>query len=180
MPLSPGTSVTVRARQPSDSAALYQVISRVHVRDGYPVEGPSPSFLDPKDTLVAFTAIFHDRVVGHVLVHAPSSSLGAVAAWVSQGGDLEKTAVLGRLFVDPEARSLGLGRKLIERCREWAGERGMTLVLDVLRKDIEAIKLYEKMGWKRIYNIDGKGGVLDSSYKLGGIDWAVVYYVDTE
>jgi GNAT superfamily N-acetyltransferase len=47
-------------------------------------------------------------------------------------------ASLQRLFVHPEWRRAGVGRKLMQVASAWAGERGICLVLEVLVKDVQA------------------------------------------
>ena len=163
----PAAPIRVRPRRPSDLPLLVTVLSRVYHADGYPVEGPSPEILDPPGTIAAFTAYSEKDIAGHVLLTSPSHSLGAVAAWAEQGGELEKAAVLGRLFVDPDARGRGIGEILLRKTMEWATERGRQLVLDVIEKDAAAIRLYQRLGWVRF----GKGGL----YEHGGRPWGVVF-----
>ncbi|MER5918170.1 GNAT family N-acetyltransferase [Streptomyces sp. NPDC001982] len=90
------------------------------------------------------------RTVGHVMVSRPQGE-DAVRMWLEQSGDTaDHVAVGARLFVAPEARSEGLGERLIRAAFDYAQEHGLRVVLDVMAKDKAAIRLYERMGMQRI------------------------------
>ena len=58
---------------------------------------------------------------------------------------------LKRLFVKPEARGLGLGRRLVEMRIDAARQMGLkSLYVDTLRNNVEMRGLYQKMGFKEI------------------------------
>ena len=168
MSITADLQYSVRPRRTSDLSNLQDVLSRVYEVDSYPLEGPSPRILEPPDTLTAFAALLDDHVVGQIVLTSPSHSLGAVAAWAAQGNEINGVAVLGRLFVDPAARGRGIGKALVEMATGWAEENERRLLLDVIEKDVAAIKLYEKLGWTRF----GQGG----EYKYGGREWRVIFF----
>jgi [ribosomal protein S18]-alanine N-acetyltransferase len=75
---------------------------------------------------------------------------------------------LARLFsiaVSAHARSMGLGRKLLQRCAWQARKHGATRMrLEVRVDNVVAINLYEKFGFKVIaqlpaYYADGAAGI---------------------
>jgi [ribosomal protein S18]-alanine N-acetyltransferase len=75
---------------------------------------------------------------------------------------------LARLFsiaVSAQARGMGLGGKLLQRCVEQARKHGSTRMrLEVRERNVIAINLYEKFGFKVIaqlpaYYADGAAGV---------------------
>ncbi|WP_307849655.1 GNAT family N-acetyltransferase [Qaidamihabitans albus] len=69
-----------------------------------------------------------------------------------------ETAELTRLYVDREARGLGLGERLVRAVEEAARELGARFVrLDTRRDLVEARTLYARLGYREIpaYN-DGK------------------------
>ncbi|MCE5171889.1 GNAT family N-acetyltransferase [Paenibacillus profundus] len=60
-----------------------------------------------------------------------------------------KYAYLMDLVVDPVARGRGYAQELIKACSYWQKERNLDyLELNVLTNNDEALKLYEKMGFK--------------------------------
>lgn len=65
------------------------------------------------------------------------------------------TAELKRMFVLPEARGLGLAQLIIKEVENKAIEQGFeVLILETLYKQIEAITLYQKVGFKIIDNYE--------------------------
>ncbi|MBL1415988.1 MAG: GNAT family N-acetyltransferase [Moritella sp.] len=58
---------------------------------------------------------------------------------------------LRKLFLLPESRGLGLGKKLTEDCLKYAQHKGYTkCYLDTLKSMQSAISLYEKLGFKHL------------------------------
>lgn len=66
--------------------------------------------------------------------------------------DIERGASLWSLAVDPQARQPGIGEELVRHVAGHARARGANyLDLSVLHDNTEAIGLYEKIGFKRLY-----------------------------
>nr|WP_249200724.1 GNAT family N-acetyltransferase [Thetidibacter halocola] len=69
------------------------------------------------------------------------------------------TSEMNRMYVAPEARGHGLGRKLGEALIAAARDRGdRTLFLDALYRHVEALPLYESLGFERYTDPDAVGG----------------------
>jgi GNAT superfamily N-acetyltransferase len=63
----------------------------------------------------------------------------------------ERTAEIKRMWVDPERRGIGLGRRLLKRLEEEAQQLGRTrVVLDTNSSLTEAIALYGRAGYRQI------------------------------
>jgi GNAT superfamily N-acetyltransferase len=63
---------------------------------------------------------------------------------------LKRLWVLNDLFVGPNVRREGVGRRLLDRAREWAIETGAKgLVLATAVDNSKARALYESCGWQR-------------------------------
>jgi GNAT superfamily N-acetyltransferase len=63
---------------------------------------------------------------------------------------LRRLWILNDLFVGPSARRGGVGRRLLDRAREWAIETGAKgLVLATAVDNSKARALYESCGWQR-------------------------------
>jgi len=63
---------------------------------------------------------------------------------------LKRLWVLNDLFVGPNVRRGGVGRRLLDRAREWAIETGAKgLVLATAVDNGKARALYESCGWQR-------------------------------
>lgn len=158
----------IRPRQDADIPALVEALEDVYRTDGYPIEGPAgaTAFLSPAGLLAAWVAVHDGSVVGQIVVVAGTEGQHpAVRAWVDDGGgDAESTTVVvvvARFFVRKRARCLGVGRALVEESCGWARERDLKIVMNVMSKDLDAMRLYEKVGFRRfgegVYDyLDGK------------------------
>jgi ribosomal protein S18 acetylase RimI-like enzyme len=68
----------------------------------------------------------------------------------TDGYPVEGVAVIGRLFVKASVRRQSIGQQLSRAVVTDEAVRGKRLVLDVMDKDQDAIRLYERLGLKRI------------------------------
>ena len=87
-------------------------------------------------------------------------------------GANDTVAALSRLFVLSAARGHSLGLKLVEAATGYAQDQGLRLVLDVVTEDATAIRLYERLGWRRIgvtEHDNGKGHRLPAVYYMSPI-----------
>lgn len=169
-------NISTRPRRASDISALSDILRSVHAASGYPVEGISnpSSFITPASLLKAWVALHGDKVVGHVAIMSPDTSSLAANMYAKTGGDVDKSASLGRLFVDPEVRSKGVGTSLVAVAQEWAKTEGIRLLLVVLEKDEVAKRMYERLGWdvlgKDVYD-DGEREHIAFAY-ASPVSWA--------
>lgn len=146
--------VTIRTRDGAhdiNRAALALV--EVHGSDGYPVEGVADphGWLTGGHVLQAWVADLDGDVVGHVAISEPRDDDAAAQMWVNTPeGAATHPAVLNRLFVTKRARGYAIGTQLLQTATEYAEAMGRRLVLDVMTKDTAAIRLYERLGWRRL------------------------------
>jgi GNAT superfamily N-acetyltransferase len=168
------TNIRIRPRLPTDLSSCASLLARVYEKDRYPVQGVSNAieFLSsPDTTLGSWVAVTESEATSDsappgaspnndnqdgnlsILAHIslslppPTSTDPAVVLWRSQNS--QPVAVLERLFVDPTARGQGLAEKLMRTVTEEAGKRGLRCVLFALVKDVGAMRLYERVGWKK-------------------------------
>ena len=90
---------------------------------------------------------------------------GCVAWYLASEGTCE----LKRLFVRPQFHGKGLGRALLQRAIQDAGEAGyQTMILDTLRRLESAGRLYQKFGFTEIepYNVNPQSDVAYFSKSL--------------
>lgn len=75
----------------------------------------------------------------------------------------DNTAELKRMFVSPEARGLGLAKLIIKELEIEAKNRGFkTFILETLYKQVEAISLYQKVGFEIVENYEPYVGLTNS------------------
>ncbi|MFE9493050.1 GNAT family N-acetyltransferase [Streptomyces collinus] len=144
--------MTVRPFQDADLVGAAKALVEVHETDGYPVEGVADpqAWIKSDDVLAAWVAEARGAIVGHVAIMHPSGE-DAVSLWVEQSGDDEAhVALLARLFVTQAARGNDTGELLMQAAMSHARDNDLRLVLDVMVKDTAAIRLYERLGWRKI------------------------------
>lgn len=123
----PRQAAIIRLLELSDvyAASLYPPESN-HLVDLSTLEGPGVSF---------FVARTGDGIVG-------------CCALVEAG---DGTAEIKRMFVDPEARGLSIGRRLLEALEDCARVLGLRAIrLETGIRQPEAIGLYRKFGYRDI------------------------------
>lgn len=75
----------------------------------------------------------------------------------------DTSAEIKRMYVLPAHRNKGIAAAVLQQLEKWAGEEGYTsAVLETGMKQPEAIRLYEKSGYKRIANYGQYAGVYNS------------------
>jgi GNAT superfamily N-acetyltransferase len=150
VPLS--TAITVRHRTSEDLDACAALLHRVHDLDHYPVRWPADpvAFLTPGSELVTWVAHRDGDLVGHVMLADAAEELGEAAPIDGHQVRVEDLALLRLLFVSPEARGMRLGAHLLDVATAEATARGCRTVLEVLSLNVDAIRVYERVGWTAI------------------------------
>lgn len=154
-------TVTVRPRREEDLPDLAAALVQVHALDGYPVEGVADpeAWLRHPDELQSWTAVEATKPIGQVTLTRASPDDDAARAWhEGTGGNVDQLSVVARLFVDPGSRGSGAGRLLMEAAVGFARARGLAVALDVMLKDQDAIRLYERLGARRISELTHRYG----------------------
>ena len=145
--------MVVRSRLESDLGALAHLLEQVHRRDGYPTYWPDDPerWLSPHGVLGASVAETGGAAIGHVAL-APVGAGSNAALWERLTGlPSARLASISRLFVAPSARGAGAGAALLDAACAAASRRCLLPVLDVLETNRDAIRLYERRGWRRIF-----------------------------
>ncbi len=145
--------MVVRSRLESDLRALAHLLEEVHRRDGYPTYWPDDAepWLSPPGMLGAWVTETHGAAVGHVAL-APVGASSNAALWKRLTGlPPVRLASISRLFVAPSARGSGAGGALLDAACVDASMRGLRPVLDVVETNRDAIRLYERRGWRRVF-----------------------------
>jgi len=104
---------------------------KLEEEDEFTLHNPDKAYLEKGGFL--FFARHHDKIVGVVALKRLN----------------DETFEFAKLFIDPEARNLGIATKLIERCITRCNENGATeLWLQTTMSMPQAHKLYYKLGFQ--------------------------------
>lgn len=106
-----------------------------------------------------FVAILGGRVLGHVQVGDPHDYLVKHLGLDPGAGPGQSTYLeVGKLFVTPDARGLGVGAALLERALRYGEAQGKSMALAVLPASSGAIALYRKRGLVSAGSFEGIHG----------------------
>jgi GNAT superfamily N-acetyltransferase len=117
----------IRVATPADVPAVVAAYDWLFAPPGGPVEGWDPA--TAADRLHA--ALANDRATVIVQQLVPGTGCSTIAGFVTVYLDIlsvrfGQRAWVEDLAVDPEQRSFGIGKALLDAARKWAGEHGAT------------------------------------------------------
>lgn len=94
-----------------------------------------------------------------IVAYEEGKAVGCGAIKPFESGVME----VKRMYTAPENRGKGIASSLLIALEKWAGELGCgKCILETGKRQIEAIRLYEKSGYKRIANY-GQYVMMDNS-----------------
>jgi GNAT superfamily N-acetyltransferase len=130
-------------------------MAETHALNGYPMRWPvhPPSWLEVSGTLAAMVGELDGVVVAHGLIRRAEGTTAAHSLASASGRQVADIAMVSRLFVVPSARRHGVGGQLLDALMHAAAERDVVLGLDVVDKDVAAIAMYERTGWRRVATV---------------------------
>jgi GNAT superfamily N-acetyltransferase len=134
-------AVALRAAMDAEMHALYNKGSR-DLPDGMQAKMDAALAIDP-DKMIATVGVFDQDVAPSEQAPAEQALVGhAAVRW------FEDSLEVKRVFVDPAHRGRGISKLLMLELERIARELGATsLVLQTGNLQIEAITLYEKLGY---------------------------------
>jgi GNAT superfamily N-acetyltransferase len=158
--------VIIRPKSAADADDLLTLALEVHRCDGYPRFLPDDlaGFITASQQDEAWVAESDGRIVGHVALHHAAVSPMLPAAQRATGLSPDRLAMLARLLVAPTVRRQGVAQQLIAVATQHAQALGRRVVLDVVKEADTAIRLYERLGWTRLEDVQlflRDGQVLD-------------------
>lgn len=139
-------AIEIAGIKSDDDAAIAEIIQKIGAEFGAVGEGFGPSDAEvlnmsknylSSDSAVYLVAKIDNKIVGGC----------GIASFDQQ----KKICELRKLFLLPEARGFGVGRKLIEQCLDYAKSEGYNeCYLDTLSAMKGAIALYEKFQFEHL------------------------------
>jgi putative acetyltransferase len=144
----------IRTIQPGDNALLAKIVKVTLAEFG--ANHPGTVYFDPttdhlselfqKPGSIYYVALLNDEIAGGGGIY-PSDGLPV------------DTCELVKMYLLPQGRGMGLGRKLIEKCLEFAAHAGYRRVyLESMPELKQALKVYEKFGFEYLEGPMGNTG----------------------
>ncbi|MFY9152700.1 MAG: GNAT family N-acetyltransferase [Prolixibacteraceae bacterium] len=138
------TDIKIRPIQSSDNPELAVIIRNTLSEFG--AANPGTVFFDP--TTDALFELFQTEKSAYFVAEADGKILGGGGIFLTENLP-DGTCELVKMYLLPEARGIGLGRTLIERCLKTAKEFGFQQVyLETLDELHLALKIYAKFGFE--------------------------------
>jgi putative acetyltransferase len=146
--------MTIRPIETRDDAAVAAIIRSVMTSFG--ASGPGFAIHDPE--VNGMTAAYDRPRASYFVVEHEGRVIGGAGIAPLDGGDAD-TCELRKMYFLPEARGLGLGRAMLERCLDAARTHGYRrCYLETLTGMDAAQALYAKLGFVRIAGPRGATG----------------------
>jgi len=147
--------VNTRAIKATDNKDLAEIVRTTLVEFG--ANHPGTVFFD--STTDALYELFQQPKSAYFVAENDRSKIiGGGGIYPTEGLPLD-TCELVKMYLLPEARGIGLGRKIIAMCLEKAVENGFSRVyLETMPELSLALKAYEKFGFEYINSSLGNSG----------------------
>ena len=136
--------IIIRPIQPTDNPHLALIVRNTLAEFG--AANPGTVYFDSTtDTLFE---LFQAKNAAYFVAEANGTILGGGGIYPTEGLP-ENTCELVKMYLLPDARGIGLGRTLIEKCLETAKEKGFQQVyLETLNELHLALKIYARFGFE--------------------------------
>ena len=146
--------VNIRDLRKEDNPALAKVVKDTLAEFG--ANHPNTVYYDPTtDTLFE---VFQTPRSKYFLAEINNKIVGGGGIYPTDGLPPD-TCELVKMYLLPEARGLGLGRTLIEKCIEAAVENGFKKIyLETMPELKQALSVYEKFGFEYLKGPMGNSG----------------------
>lgn len=146
--------VTIRSITAGDNAVLASII-RDALRE-HNMAKPGTVFTDPTtDHLYELYQVLRSA---YFVAVANGQVLGGAGIGLLDTGD-GLTCELQKMYLSPESRGLGLGKKLILHCLEYAKANGYTqCYLETSPELAQAVKVYAHLGFRNLQGPLGNTG----------------------
>ena len=138
------SNLKIRTIQPSDNIQLAVIIRDTLAEFG--ANRPGTVYFDSSTD--ALSELFLAPMSSYFVAESEGKILGGGGIFPTEGLP-EGTCELVKMYLLPEARGIGLGRTLIEKCLQTAREHGFQKAyLETLTELHLALKIYEKFGFE--------------------------------
>ena len=146
--------INIRPIEKNDNAALAKIIRQV--MEEFAVNLPNTVYTDP--TTDNLFELFQKEKAVYNVAEVDGKIVGGGGVYPTENLP-EGVCELVKMWLLPEARGLGLGRTLIEKCLEEAKDLGYTKIyLESMPELKQALRIYEKFGFEYLNAQMGSSG----------------------
>ena len=147
--------ILIRTIQPDDNAAMANIIRRSMEEFG--TNKPDTVYFD--DSTDHLFELFQSTTGSCYFVAEENGKLiGGAGIFPTDDLPID-TCELVKMYLSPEARGLGLGKSMINRCLDVAAELGFKQVyLETMPELKKAVSVYEKFGFEFLSGPMGNSG----------------------
>lgn len=144
----------IRNIQPQDNPALAKIVRDTLAEFG--ANHPNTVYYDP--TTDALYKLFQIKRAAYFVAELDGEIVGGGGIYPTDGLAAD-TCELVKMYLRPQARGIGLGKTLIEKCIMSAKENGFSKIyLETMPELKQALKVYEKFGFKYLKGPMGNSG----------------------
>ena len=144
----------LRSIQPPDNPVLAEIVRNTLAEFG--ANHPGTVYYDP--TTDALYELFQTEGAGYFVASMHDKIVGGAGIYPTNGLPAD-TCELVKMYLLPQARGIGLGKTLIDKCLSFAKEKGyMQVYLETMPELKQALKVYEKFGFSYLSGPMGNSG----------------------
>lgn len=148
------SQLRIRSIQPSDNPALAKIVKDTLAEFG--ANHPNTVYYDP--TTDALYELFQKERAVYNVAELDGAIVGGGGIYPTDGLP-EDTCELVKMYLVPEARGMGLGKMLIEKCIAQARENGFRYIyLESMPELKQALKVYARFGFEYLKGPMGNSG----------------------
>jgi len=146
--------ITIRKIEATDNAALAKIVKGTLAEFG--ANHPNTVYYDP--TTDALFELFQKERAAYNVAEVNGEIVGGGGIYPTDGLP-DDTCELVKMYLLPEARGLGLGKILINKCIEQARENGFKKIyLETMPELKQALNVYAKFGFEYLKGPMGNSG----------------------
>lgn len=143
----------IKPLEPQENNELKKLVLSVLETFGY----NRPGFASQDSSLDDMYTAYTTSSSGYFIAKDGDKLLGGAGFAPLKGGD-KKVCELQKMYTDPNARGLGVGKYLMERCLKEAKKKGYeSCYLETTEKMIQAQHLYKKSGFEESKKLGDTG-----------------------
>ena len=147
--------IAIRSIQPGDNKALASIIR--HTLEEFGANHPGTVYFDP--TTDALYELFSTTPGSVYFVAEKNGDLVGGGGIFPSPGLPPDMCELVKMYLLPEVRGIGLGRRIIEQCIQFAEETGYrNIYIETMPELNKAMKTYEKFGFRYLNGPLGNTG----------------------